>query len=261
MAMLQAVQADVMVQMGRRARAADQAEVVAGGEPMWSKQCRETFVPDEIGVLLGWTKMAAVARYETACRAADCRWSRKRGGPGWSMPARSPSSVNRSAIWTRPPHRQVRCSKPSTTSPRPGRCRTGPQLRQWLRRKVIEVNPEAAEDRRQRAHRRPAGGHHARGRRDVLSCGRCCRGCRAGKSRQALTTAAQQLGADDARTMDQRRADTLVDLLLGRAEPAAGGPAGDRRRRHPHRQVSDEPGWVPGLGPVTATEVAELVGR
>ena len=38
---------------------------------MWSQQCRETYVPDEIGVLLGWTKMAAVARYETACRAAD----------------------------------------------------------------------------------------------------------------------------------------------------------------------------------------------
>ncbi len=69
-AMLQAIQADAMVQMGVRARAADQAEVVAGGEPMWSQQCRETYVPDEIGVLLGWTKMAAVARYDTACRVA-----------------------------------------------------------------------------------------------------------------------------------------------------------------------------------------------
>ncbi len=45
--------------------------MVASGEPVWSKQCRETYVADEIGVLLGWTKMAAVARYETACRAAD----------------------------------------------------------------------------------------------------------------------------------------------------------------------------------------------
>ncbi len=77
---------------------------------------------------------------------------------------------------------------------------------------------------------------------------------------QALTTAAQGLGADDARTMDQRRADTLVDLLLGRAEPAevslqvivpADTLTGD----------SDQPGWVPGLGPVTATEIAELIGR
>ncbi len=80
-----------MVQMGVRARAADQAEVAASGEPMWSRQCRETFVPDEIGVLLGWTKMAAVARYDTACSAAQhpCL-VRKRGGPGGSMPAKSP---------------------------------------------------------------------------------------------------------------------------------------------------------------------------
>ncbi len=62
----QAIQGHVMVQMGSRARAADQAEITASGEPMWSQQCRETFVPDEIGVLLGWTKMAAVARYDTA---------------------------------------------------------------------------------------------------------------------------------------------------------------------------------------------------
>ena len=35
-----------------------------------------------------------------------------------------------------------------------------------------------------------------------------------------MTTTAQGMGAEDARSMDQRRADTLVDLLLGRTEPA-----------------------------------------
>ncbi len=58
---------------------------------MWSQQCRETFVPDEIGVLLGWTKMAAVARYDTALpRRRPAGRRDRRGGPGWSMPAKSP---------------------------------------------------------------------------------------------------------------------------------------------------------------------------
>ena len=60
-AMLQAAQADAMVQMGVRARAADRAEVTGRGEPMWSRECRAEFVPDEIGVLLGWTKTAAAS--------------------------------------------------------------------------------------------------------------------------------------------------------------------------------------------------------
>ncbi len=59
--------------------------------------------------------------------------------------------------------------------------------------------------------------------------------------------------------MDQRRADTLVDLLLGRAEPAEVSlqviVAADTLAGASH-----EPGWVPGLGPVTATEIGELVG-
>ncbi len=153
MAGLQAIQADVMVQMGRRARAADQAEVVAGGEPMWSKQCRETFVPDEIGVLLGWTKMAAVARYETACRAADLPVVAKAWRAG-RVDARKVAMIGEQVELPGPGHRhRGRLLKPSTTPPTPGRCRTGPQLRQWLRRKVIEVNPDAAEERRQRANR------------------------------------------------------------------------------------------------------------
>ncbi len=56
---------------GRRARAADQIEVETNGQRLWSRECREEFVPDEIAVLLGCTKVAAAARYDTACRAAD----------------------------------------------------------------------------------------------------------------------------------------------------------------------------------------------
>ena len=73
---------------------------------------------------------------------------------------------------------------------------------------------------------------------------------------QALTETAHAAGAEDARTMDQRRADTLVDLLLGRGEAPTVSvhvvvPAGTLAG------TLEEPGWVPGLGPVTATEARE----
>ena len=75
-----------------------------------------------------------------------------------------------------------------------------------------------------------------------------------------LTGLAHQMGAGDARSMDQRRTDSLVDLLLGRAQPPAVTlqviVAADTITG-----ASSEPGWVPGLGPVTAEQVGELVGR
>ena len=47
----EAAQAAVMVQMGARARVADQGESAATGSPLWTHQRREQFVPDEIGWL------------------------------------------------------------------------------------------------------------------------------------------------------------------------------------------------------------------
>jgi hypothetical protein len=84
-------------------------------------------------------------------------------------------------------------------------------------------------------------------------------GVQARQIQQALTTTAQQMGADDARSMDQRRADTMVDLLLGRGEPSnvdvqvivtADTLTGQ----------SNQPGRVPGLGPVTPGQITELLG-
>ena len=97
MNMLQAVQADAMVQMGVRARAADQAEVGASGKSLWSRECRAQFVADEFGVLLGCTKMAATVRYGTACHAAGypavqaTGWTSRPAecGPGCSRPQSS----------------------------------------------------------------------------------------------------------------------------------------------------------------------------
>jgi hypothetical protein len=246
---------------------------------MWSRDCRAEFVPDEIGVLLGWTKMAAAARYDTACRAADlpalaAAWragnvdARRVGVIAEQVssldsgidPVDQPT-VTRGEI-------DALASAAVEYATEPGRCRTAPQLREWLRRKVVAVNPAAAEVRRQRA---------MGDRRVVITPGEdgmaelwaLLPGVAARQIQTTLTTTAQQIGAGDrgagdrgagdVRSMDQRRADSLVDLLLGRADPpavslqvvvAADSLAG----------TSQEPGWVPGLGPVTATEIAELTG-
>ena len=69
---------------------------------------------------------------------------------------------------------------------------------------------------------------------------------------------AREAGSRDARTMDQRRADALIDLLVGRADPP---------EVHVHVMVStdslardnDDPGHVPGVGPVAASVARELV--
>lgn len=255
--MLQAIQAEAMVEVGARARAADLAEVAERGAPMWSRDCREEFVPDEIGVLLGWTKVAAATRYDTACRASELpvvagAWRAGR------VDARKVGVIAE----------QVTCLDPGTAAQvaaaavayatRPGRARTAPQVREWLRRKVIAADPDAAEVRRQRA---------IADRRVVITAGEdgmselwaLLPSVQARQIQVALTTASHDLGADDARTMDQRRADTLVDLLLGMADP----PAVSLQvivTAHTIIGASQEPGWVPGLGPVTATEVNELIG-
>jgi hypothetical protein len=178
------------------------------------------------------------------------RWSKRHGVPEASTRARSRSSPNRS----------LSCPlAPPTTSPRPPPSTggTAPQLREWLRRRVIAANPDAAEERRQRA---------MADRRVVITPGddglselwALLPSVQARQIQQGLTAAAHDAGADDGRSMDQRRADSLVDLLLGRSEPQAvkvhlivdaDTVAGDRHH----------PGWVPGIGPITAEEAAELI--
>ncbi|MCZ3387943.1 MAG: HNH endonuclease [Actinomycetia bacterium] len=248
--------------MGRRARATDQAEVAASGKPMWSRECREEFVPDEIGVLLACTKMAASIKYGTACRAADLPVA----GQAWragQIDARKVTVIGEQVASLDPVTAQEVAADAvdyaAGQGGRPGGGRTASQLREWLRRKVIAANPDAAEERRRRA---------LADRRVVITPGDdgTCElwallpGVQGRQIQQTLTELANGMGADDARSMDQRRADTLVDLLLGRTEP----PAVNVRVIVSADTLTGraaEPGWVPGVGPVTATEVGELIGR
>jgi hypothetical protein len=255
--MLQAVQADVMVQMGARARREDAAEVAATGESLWSRQCRAEFVADEIGVLLGCTKMAANLRYGTACQAADLPVV----GQAWragAVDARKVATICGQVSHLDPTDAEPLAADAVGYVTEPGRSRTAPQLREWLRRRVIAANPEAAEVRRQQAmaDRRVVITPADDGMSELWAL---LPSVQARQIQQALTTTAQQMGADDARSMDQRRADTLVDLLLGRAEPRPVSmqvivPADTLTA------AGTEPGWVPGLGPVTTGQIGELIG-
>ena len=75
----------------------------------------------------------------------------------------------------------------------------------------------------------------------------------------SVNTLAHACGADDARTMDQRRADALMDLICGRADP----PPVSIQVVVPVDTLlgeSAEPAHVTGVGPITATEALELTG-
>ncbi len=148
---------------------------------MWSKQCRETFVPDEIGVLLGWTKMAAVARYETACRAAALPVVAEAWRAG-RVDARKVAVIGEQVSYLDPGTAQQVAAEAVDYATETGRCRTGPQLRQWLRRRVIDANPGRRGGTPATSKRGPPGASSPPVRTAWPSCGRCCRGCRAGKS-------------------------------------------------------------------------------
>src|SRR4051794_38853018 len=146
--------------------------------------------------------------------------------------------------------------------------RTVPQLRAWLKRRVIEAAPEAAERRRIKAlaDRRvtltPVGdgmaelwalipavpGLHIRKLLDSLamSSGRPSNGSSHGS-------------ADDLRTADQRRADALVDLIIGDA-PAPAVDISLVVSAETVCGVSAGPAELVGYGPVTFGQVPELVG-
>jgi hypothetical protein len=81
---------------------------------------------------------------------------------------------------------------------------------------------------------------------------------------QKIDAAARMTPTDDERTLEQRRADILVDAILG-------GLSGDLPTRHGSQPnisvivsletlagIEDEPGWLEGYGPITADTARAL---
>jgi hypothetical protein len=260
----EAAQAEVMVALGDEARELDAAEFAASGLPVRSHL---EFVPDEVGLLLTMTKRASSKRYGLALQAADerslmCAWS------AGELDARKVQVICDELNVLRDPEltfdvndRELRELTDALTQAAVeyARTHTWTEVRAWLRRRVLVVAPDAAELRRGRAERERTV-HFTPAEDGMTELWALLPSIEARQIQQALTSAAHDLGATDGRTMDQRRADLLVAWLLGPdhaptvhlhvVAETTGAPDGER----------DVAAWLPGVGPLTELQTADLIG-
>jgi hypothetical protein len=255
----QAAQAQVMVEMARRAHAADAVDDADRGAgldqlgPAEPGGAREEFVLDEIAVALHCTRVAASHRFSTALAATDhpplqAAWAEGR------IDARKVQLICEGLREVSEPTVGVLAGQAAEYAS----TRTGPEVRRWLSRRVIAADPGMAEIRRARAvdSRRvmvtplPDG---------VSELSALLPSVQARQVYDTVNALARAAGSDDVRTMDQRRADALFDLLCGRAEPpqvsiAVTVPADVLLGK------SAAPGEVSGVGAVTSSEARQLAG-
>jgi hypothetical protein len=145
-----------------------------------------------------------------------------------------------------------------------GRCVTVPQFRARVRRAVMALDPVTAEERHQRALVDRTVGYLA-GDDGMASLPVVLGAPEAQLIYTRLTAAATLLPPEDPRTMDQKRADLLVDAVLS-GIPADGLPILQGRRPSINVVVSadtllgldDQPGHLTGYGPITAQTARRL---
>ncbi len=245
--MIMARQAQAMSEMARRAEHADRVDEQRLGRPLWSSERRTEFVADEIAVTLGATKAVASRRYAIACGAADLP-SLMRSWSSGGLDERKVAVIVDGVRDVDP----LFADSLADAAVEYAATRTTTQLRAWLARRVMTADPGAAQIRRDRAtaSRRVMLTPLPDGISELTAI---LPSVQARQVYDTVDTIAVEAGADDLRTMDQRRADALLDLLVGRAEP-------------PQVRVQvivpvdtllgkgDEPGVVPGIGPITAAD-------
>ena len=145
-----------------------------------------------------------------------------------------------------------------------GRCVTVSQFRQRIRRVTMKLDPATAEQRHQRALADRAVSYLPEP--DPMTCLLVLVGVpEAQLIYTRLTAAATLLPAQDPRTMDQKRADLLVDAVLS-GLPVDGLPTLQGRRPAIQVVVSadtllnldDQPAQLTGYGPITAETARRL---
>jgi hypothetical protein len=135
---------------------------------------------------------------------------------------------------------------------------TAPEVRRWLSRRVLAADPGMAEVRRSRAvaGRRVSVTPLPDGVSELVAL---LPSVQARQVYDTVNAVAMAAGPGDLRSMDQRRADALIDLLCGRAEP----PRVTIAVTIPADTLLGEgaaPGAVAGVGPVTSGEALQLAG-
>lgn len=249
--MLLARQAEVMAEMGRRAEHADRAEEQQLGRPLWSSECRSEFVADEIAVTLTSTKGAAARRYAVAREAVSLPAVLRAWSNG-QIDERKVAVITAGVRDVDPVFADAVARAAAEFATR----RTAPQTRAWLDRKVLAADPGAADLRHMRAtaDRRVTLTPLADGVSELTAL---LPSVQARQLYDTLNGVAHAADDGDVRTMDQRRADALIDLLVGRAEP----PQVQVQVVVPIDTLTGEgaePGHIPGIGPITAAVARDL---
>ncbi len=243
------VQLERVVNMAQGAQAELMCEMSSRADEM---ECE--FIADELAITLATTKVAASNRLALALDVGD-----------------HPSVA---AAWRagRLDTRRVKviCDGLSGASPiaidaltdaaiEYAEAHTAPEVRRWLGRRVIAADPTAAEAQRERAlsNRMVSVTPLGNGLSEFMAL---IPSVQARQIYDTVNAVAHAADADDARTMDQRRADGLVDLITGRADApqvslnvvmSLDSVAG----------TTDSPATIGGVGPVTAQEARKLLGE
>jgi hypothetical protein len=249
--MLLARQAEMMAEMGRRAKHADRAEEQQIGRPLWSSECRSEFVADEIAVTLTCTKGVAARRYGVA-REVGSLPAVLRAWSSGQIDERKVGVITGGVRDIDP----VFADAIAGAAAEYATTRTAPQTRAWLDRKVLAADPGAADLRHMRAtaDRRVTLTPLADGVSELTAL---LPSVHARQLYDTVNGVAHAAANGDLRTMDQRRADALLDLLVGRAEP----PQVQVQVVVPIDTLTGEgaePGHIPGIGPITAAVARDL---
>ncbi len=249
----QAIQAEVMGEIAHRAEQADRQEEQRRGRPLMPQESRSEYVADEIAATLAITKVDASRRYGLALSAADhpavlTRW---RGG---ALSARKVQTICEGLIDVSAPAVEALADQAA----RYAETHTAPELRRWLSRRVIAADPGMAEIRRARAvaDRRVTVTPLPDGVSELYALLPSVQARQVYDSVNALARASEE---GDVRTMDQRRADALIDLLVGRVEPP---PVAIQVVMTSDTLLGESagPAEVAGVGPITSAEALDLAG-
>lgn len=135
------------------------------------------------------------------------------------------------------------------------------QLAAKIRRAIIEVDPDAAKERFEEAieERRVVADLSREGTARLAGFGLSPQGVAEAMSRIDAIARSLKVG-DEARTMDQLRADVFLDLLTGATEDKSKGLVEIRVDLATLAELDDQPGELAGYGPVIA-DIARQVAE